>query len=121
MRRRRAFTLIEVLIVVVIIALLVGLLIPALAAAVRSAKNAAVQAEINVMSQSLATFRLDYGDYPPSRIALNESGRFDQTITTVVPSGGTNDLTLGRLYGRTQIAFQKFWPRVRTTAAAPGV
>jgi prepilin-type N-terminal cleavage/methylation domain-containing protein len=118
-RPRSGFTLIEMLIVVVIIAILVALLIPAVAGAVRAARAAAVQAEINQMAQALAAFKSKYGDYPPSRVLLFESGAMPTggpLSTVTVPSGGVtapNDITVGTLATRTVTAFRKFWPRVQ--------
>lgn len=119
-RRRHGFTLVELLVVLAIIALLVALLIPAIAGAVKTAKSAAVQAEINTIAQALSDFKSKMGDYPPSRIILNESGAVFPTSTTAVAttSGATGDVTQGQLYQRTMTAFRKFWPRVVLTNGA---
>jgi prepilin-type N-terminal cleavage/methylation domain-containing protein len=75
--RSRGFTLIELLVVIVILGMLVGLVVPAVMRAVGTAKEAAVSAEIQGMTQALAAFKNAYGDYPPSRIVVSESGKYD--------------------------------------------
>ena len=119
--RRRGFTLIELLVVIIIIATLIALLIPAIASAVRAARNASVQAEINQIAQALADFKSKYGEYPPSRIILNENGGI-QTGLLAVNSGAfdplkstATDITLTQLANRTQNAMRKFWPRAQFT------
>lgn len=117
--RRLGFTMVELLVVLSIIALLIALLIPAVNAAVRTAKNAAVQAEINNMAQALASFKSQYGDYPPSRIVLNESGAVLPTVGGIPSTKATADVHLGQLYQRTIVAFRKFWPRVVLSSGGP--
>lgn len=115
-RLRTGFTLIELLIVIIIIGILIALLIPAIASAVRAARNASVQAETNQLAQALADFKSKMGDYPPSRIYLDESGWFNTSLTNPaqnqVPSGASADITMGQLAIRSLTAFRKFWPRV---------
>jgi prepilin-type N-terminal cleavage/methylation domain-containing protein len=120
-RRPRGFTLIELLVVLVIIAILVGLLVPAIAMAVKKAKGAAIQAEINQLAQALADFKSKYGDYPPSRVLLNEGGFLNTTDPLPISSGATADVTYGQLAQRSITALRKFWPRVgMLSALVPG-
>jgi prepilin-type N-terminal cleavage/methylation domain-containing protein len=76
-RRRPGFTLVEILVVITILGILVALLIPAVTGAVRTARNAQVTGEITTIAQALASFKTKYGDFPPSRIILNEDGNYD--------------------------------------------
>ena len=79
-RGPRGFTLVELLAVILILAVLIALLLPALNGALKTARNAAVGGEINQLAQALASFKAQYGDYPPSRIYLAENG--DYTVVT---------------------------------------
>src|SRR5271157_2544741 len=85
-RGPHGFTLVELLAVMLILAFLIALLLPAINGALRTAKNAAVGGEINQLAQALASFKTQYGDYPPSRIYLAENG--DYTVVSS-PNGST--------------------------------
>jgi len=63
--RRRALTLLELLITLAIIAVLLGLLIPAIAYARRLARELETQALIAELELSLANYRLDQGGQYP--------------------------------------------------------
>lgn len=122
---RRGFTLVELLVVIVIIGILVALLIPAIAGAIRTARNAQASAEINNLSGALAQFNNQYGDYPPSRIILSETGVYPTGSTTVLSPGigfsatgavdpavvATSDITVGVLAQRSLRYLQKFFPK----------
>jgi prepilin-type N-terminal cleavage/methylation domain-containing protein len=120
---RGGFTMIELLMVIIIIAILIALLLPAIQSAVRTARNAAVSSEINVLAQALESFKSKYGDYPPSRVLLIESGNYalaigsnaplhvDPTSPDFTAAAATNDISLGQLAQRTLIAMRKFFPR----------
>src|SRR5271166_6497295 len=90
-KARGGFTMVELLMVIIIIAVLVALLLPAIQSAIRTAKNAAVSSEINQLAQALADFKSKYGDYPPSRVYLYESGAYPVSSTIQIATG---DITL---------------------------
>ena len=73
-RRRRAFTLIEMLVVIGIVVLLVALLVPAGAIAISTARDASMSLEISQLAQEIETYKNKMGDYPPS---MGEVDRFD--------------------------------------------
>ncbi len=64
--RRRAFTLIEILIVLAIIGILAGLALPAAASLRSRANDLAIAREISALRQGLERYKLQMGDYPPS-------------------------------------------------------
>jgi len=139
--RRAGFTLIELLMVIVIIASLIAILVPTVFAALRRAKEAQVSAEMSNLATALASFRNTYGDYPPSRILLCESGYASLSAAylsspvgyaptanaaTEAPFPTDNkctDLTHQQLKDRSLLYLRKFWPRADfvTTPAAGGM
>ncbi len=125
-RNRPGFTLIELLVVVLIIGILIALLLPAINGAVQSARNAAVSAEIVQLATALEDFKSKYGEYPPSRIILNEDGHYNTSSSTTLlaASGGffgggdkdsniydPHDLTYGQLCDRSLRFLRKFAPK----------
>jgi len=101
-RRRRAFTMVELLIVVVIIGILIALLLPALQSAVRRTYEAQVSVEIESFTQALEAFKNEYGSYPPSRIILCEDGDY---------SPARFPANLQAVRQRTLDYMRKFFPR----------
>ncbi|MFH1372164.1 MAG: type II secretion system protein [Planctomycetota bacterium] len=69
MNKRKAFTLIELLIVLAIITLLLGILLPSISMVRRQAKETAQKAQFAAIDMALDAFKQDYGDYPPSNSA----------------------------------------------------
>lgn len=69
-RRRRGFTLIEIMLVVVIILTLVGLVGPRIAGRGREAKVAATKMQISNITTALNEFELHAGRYPTSEEGL---------------------------------------------------
>jgi len=65
-RKKFGLTMIELLIVLGIIALLVGLLLPAISTVRNMARETKQKAQLSAIEMALATFKNDYGDYPPS-------------------------------------------------------
>jgi prepilin-type N-terminal cleavage/methylation domain-containing protein len=116
---RGGFTMIELLMVMIIIAILIALLLPVVNSAMRTARNAAVSSEISQLAQALESFKSKYGDYPPSRVLLDESGNYGQWISnsalSSIPdptSPASNDINAGQLAQRSLAAMRKFFPKV---------
>jgi prepilin-type N-terminal cleavage/methylation domain-containing protein len=108
-RRRRAFTLLELLVVIVIIAILVGLLVSALFMGLLKGKQARNRTEIGQLQTALEAFKTKYSVYPPSRLKLCEHFASYDTTTP-------NQLDVDSL------AFlQKVWPRISWANAAGGI
>jgi len=69
MKKRSAFTLIELLAVVAIIVLLSAILLAAVSAVRKSQTCKTAAAEIEALKLALEKYREDFGDYPPSTLA----------------------------------------------------
>jgi general secretion pathway protein G len=119
--RRKAFTLVELLVVIAIVGLLVALLFPAISGAIRTSRNAAVTTEFNILATKLEAFKVQYGEYPPSRIMLSEDGAWNISDATMIPvPGGGSDITYGQLAQRTVSYLRRFWPGMPiSTTATP--
>jgi general secretion pathway protein G len=62
--RQQGFTLIELLVVIVILGLLVGLVGPKVLDRLKGANQTTAQTQIQLLSTTIDTFRLDMGRYP---------------------------------------------------------
>ncbi len=71
MRRRAAFTLVEMLLVLVILATLAAIVIPKMAGRSQQAKVTAAQSQISSIELALDAFEVDNGYYPKTG-ALND-------------------------------------------------
>jgi prepilin-type N-terminal cleavage/methylation domain-containing protein len=69
MRRRRGFTLVELLVVITIIAILIGLLAPVVAIALAKAKETQIFTEIGELDSAMKAYKEKYGSYPPSDLS----------------------------------------------------
>ena len=69
-RRRRAFTLIEMLVVVLILAILAALIVPRVINRTSDAKSAKAKADIATLGSLLQQYRLDNDKYPSSEQGL---------------------------------------------------
>ena len=64
--KKRAFTILELVIVVGIVAILISLLFPALKAHFEGARINEAKAQLLVLKAALAQYQREFGDYPPS-------------------------------------------------------
>ena len=62
--RRKAFTMLEMLVVVGIIVLLAAILLPTLSRAMRDAQRARQAADLHAIETALEAYKSDFGDYP---------------------------------------------------------
>ena len=86
--KRRAFTLIELLIVIAIIAILAAILFPAFARARENARRASCQSNLKQIALGLRQYTQDYDEkFPGWYIDLNNSGGY----TSSNPVGPTSD------------------------------
>lgn len=64
--RKRAFTLVEMLVVIAIIGVLVALLLPAVVGAINNARRARMALEISQLANAVEAYKAKFGDYPPN-------------------------------------------------------
>jgi general secretion pathway protein G len=69
-RRRRGFTLIEILVVIVVIAILATLVAPNVFQHVGTAKSTTAKSQIEMIASALDAYRLDTGAYPTTAQGL---------------------------------------------------
>lgn len=74
--RRRAFTLIELLIVVAILGILMSILLPALFMVSEQARQSQARAELRTLATALESYRDDWGVYPPDGGAASTTALF---------------------------------------------
>ena len=96
--KRKAFTLVELLVVIGIIALLVGLVIPGLNMARTYAKEASVKATFQSLGTGLDVFLNDHGYYPQSSVREDDSGDECALKIITIPAdedGDTDHIDVG--------------------------
>lgn len=79
-RRRRGFTLIEMLVVMGVIVLLMAMLFPAIKGALQSSQRNQAQAEVNALAAAIRAYQAEYGKLPLinawQMIGANNEGEF---------------------------------------------
>lgn len=68
--RRRAFTLIELVVVIIVLGLLAGLVAPQIFGRVSEAKSVAARTQLELLGVALDSYRLDNGSYPTTEQGL---------------------------------------------------
>lgn len=71
--KKRAFTLIEMLIVIVIIGILAAALIPRLSSARGRANDVARKADLAQVAAALVSYQIDHGSFPSGPAQLNNN------------------------------------------------
>ncbi len=88
---RGGFSLVELVVVIAIIAVLIALIFPALNNARSGVSTVEVGVEIKAFEQGIAEFKNQYGQEPPSGIALYEAATGDPSWSQHGASGSTTD------------------------------
>ncbi len=92
-RRRRAFTLIEVLIVVIIMAVLAATIIPQFSSSTRDAKESSLQFNLHTMRSQIEMYKMHHlSNYPPQ-------ADFENQMTKTTDIDGTVGVGAGFPYG----------------------
>ena len=71
-QRRRAFTLIELLLVLVILGVLAGIVVPKFGGTTEKARNAAAETQISTFKTALDAYEIDLGNYPKGKTGLQD-------------------------------------------------
>ncbi len=88
-RRRRGFTIVELLVAIAIIGVLVGLLLPAVQSARESARRAACVNHQKQLALAILNFEQAHRRLPPGRIGCDDTG--DTSTIDVCPQGLSAD------------------------------
>ena len=73
MKKRRGFTLIEILVVVVILGILVALLVPRILGAIQKSKQKGTMVDMNTLAKALTDYTTDYGFLPEVNGVMDSS------------------------------------------------
>ncbi len=91
MKRRRGFTLIEVLIVVVIMAVLAATIIPQFSSSTRDAKDSSLKFNMHAMRSQIELYKLHHLGKYPDEIGDATNGFLPQLTNATDVNGNTGD------------------------------
>ena len=97
--RRRAFTLIEVLIVVVIMAVLAATIIPQFSSSTRDAKDSALRFNVHTMRSQIELYKLHHLSKYPDQIGDATNGYLPQLTKSTDANGNTGAADAAHPYG----------------------
>lgn len=107
MKRRHAFTLVELLAVIAIIAMLSAIIFPVFARARDNANRSGDLSSLNELRTSLQLYRQDYGGYPPALLGFVDRYTSGPLIGQVVPA----EQITSALYPKRVRSLETFRPR----------
>ena len=87
-RPRAGFTLVELLVVIGIVAVLAGILLPVLSSVRRKAALVGCMSNLRQLSQALALYVNDFGDYFPQSFSVDANGKWRTVVDKLRPYVG---------------------------------
>jgi general secretion pathway protein G len=121
--RRKAFTLVEILIVVIILGILAAIVVPRFAGASKEARRAALSQQLNSIRVQIQLYTIEHGDNRPPNLAGNNW----TDLTTQTVFNGTNrgpylpSIPVNTLNGFTNIAVVNTDPRFGDPVAGANI
>jgi prepilin-type N-terminal cleavage/methylation domain-containing protein len=116
-RRRRGFTLVELLVVIVIIGVLIGLLLPAVQAAMEASRRASCQNHLHQIGIALQNYNSSFGKFPGAASLVGTTNPKTvhgwSFLVQILPY-----LEYGTLYGTLNVANTTLDPETLTDTAS---